>query len=204
MGKPRKNKGKERALAEAKRKKAAEAEIDVEEELDEEEERTLDQMLVESVDGVNVATVLNNGMTEKQVKLRLRISNQNKWKHMLTFLLREERRVEGDWSLHVCQHYLLYKDRLVYTWEFILQSEDIDNAVRDVCRMFDLIRSNLSLFEDHEERVMRPASNGGPAKAAVGRAAQRIFGELEEYPLLAPQDRNKPSAKGKGASFMGG
>jgi len=206
--KPRTNKGKTRALAAAKVKPANEepiedVDIDVdEEEDDEEEELTLDEMLVESVAGVKIATVLGSWLSEKQVKLRLRISKPNKWKHMLTFLLREEKRVEGDWKLHACQHYLLYKDRLVYTWEFILQSEDLDNAVKDVCRMFDLIRSNLSLFEDQENRVMRPANNSR-ARAVANTVANRIYGELEEYPLLAPQDRNRPNSKGKGASFIG-
>lgn len=205
MGKAkRKNKGKARALAEAKKRQQPEPEeIDIEEEDEEEDEELAnDEMLVEAIRGVGVATILRNGMTDKQIKLRLRISHQNRWKHMLTFLLREEARVRGDWSLHVCQHYLLYKDRLVYTWNFILQSEDLDNATRDVCRMFDLIRSNLSLFEEKEE-VMRPKTAAkNAARATVGSAAQRIFGELEEYPLLAPQDRNRPNAKGKGASLI--
>lgn len=211
MGKPRrKNKGKERALAEAKKSKPkatsdVEEDIDIEEE-PEEEELSNDEMLVRSIRGVPIITVLRNGMSPKQLKLRLRISNQSKWKHMLTFLLREEERVRGDWNLHICQHYLLYKDRLVYTWEFILQSDDLDNATRDVCRMFDLIRSNLSLFEDKEDRMMRPkggSTSTGSARTTVAQAAERIFGELEEYPLLAPQDRNRPNSKGKGASFIG-
>lgn len=211
MGNPKKmSKGKKRALEEAQKQieiKAAEAEaeLDIDEEPEEpEEELALDEMLVNAIAGIGVATVLKNGMGDRQIKLRLRISNQSKWKHMLTFLLREEIRVRGDWNLHVCQHYLLYKDRLVYTWNFILQSEDLDNATRDVCRMFDLIRSNLSLFEDQEE-VMRPtkANNSGPVTRAAREASRRIFGELEEYPLIAPQDRNRPNSRGKGASFMG-
>lgn len=207
MGKAKKkNKGKARALAEAKKRQQPEPEeeIDIEEEDDEEDvELANDEMLVEAIRGVGVATILRNGMTDRQIKLRLRISHQNRWKHMLTFLLREEARVRGDWSLHVCQHYLLYKDRLVYTWNFILQSDDLDNATRDVCRMFDLIRSNLSLFEEKEE-VMRPKKGGvrSAANAVVSSAAKRIFGELEEYPLLAPQDRNRPNSKGKGASLI--
>ena len=147
----------------------------------EEEEPSLDELLASSIENVNVATVIDSGSSEAQVKVRLRISNQNRWKHMLTFILREERRSKEAWKLHVCQHYLLHKDRLVYTREFM-------------CRMFDLIRSNLSLF-DERETVMRPK----PSETTNRAATRRIFGELEEYPLHAPHDRNKPNSKGKGA-----
>jgi hypothetical protein len=34
------------------------------------------------------------------------------------------------------------------------------------------------------------------------KSPRRIFGELEEYPLIAPQDRNNPGTGGKGAKFI--
>lgn len=169
------------------------SDIEVELEAQEDEEESPANLLVDAIQSVNVATVLRCSSSDFLVRVRLRISNQNRWKHMLTFILREENRSKEAWQLHVCQHYLLHNDRLVYTWEFILQSNELVVAVHDLCRMFDLIRSNLSLF-DEKEKVMRPK----PPKT-TNRAVSRIFGELEEYPLHAPHDRNKPNSKGKGA-----
>jgi hypothetical protein len=183
------SKGKKRALAGARKPEVEEADIDAEEES---AGVGNSGMLVAAISSVGVVTVLRSSMNEKQLRLRLRISSQSKWKHMLTFLLREEVRVHGAWNLHVCQHHLLYLDRLVYTWNFVLQSDDLDSATRDVCRMFDLIRSNLSLFEEKEDRVMRPGTTAKPA--------QRISGELAEYPLMSTSDRNRLTSRGKGAS----
>ena len=192
MTKPKKiSKGKERALAGVEEPEVEEAVVDTEEES---VGTGNNEMLVAAISSVGVVTVLRSSMNEKQLKLRLRISSQSKWKHMLTFLLREEVRVRGAWNLHVCQHHLLYLDRLVYTWNFVLQSDDLDSATRDVCRMFDLIRSNLSLFEEKEDRVVRPGTTVKPA--------QKISGELAEYPLMSTFDRNKLTSKGKGASFL--
>lgn len=172
-----------------------------------------EDLLTEAIENTGVVSVLVRGSTDQQVKLRVRVSNENRWKHMITFLLREEVRValsELKWNLHVCQTYLLKEGRLVYTWSFVLQSSDIDKAVMEVCRLFDLIRSNMSLFEERgEEEVIRPKK-----AQASNQKSNKLVGEIREYPLVgASPDRNKPArhyldfrgrGRSKGAHYIGG
>jgi hypothetical protein len=195
-----------------------------------------EDLIVEAVENTGVASVLVQGSTEpddctcpscghviepspqtnKQVKLRVRVSNENRWKHMITFLLREELRIansEFKWNLHVCQTYLLKNNRLVYTWGFVVQSSDIDKATVEICRLFDLIQSNMSLFEESgEEKVMRPKGEPTGEKASKKKSG-KLVGELNEYQLVgASPDRNRPtrhymdfrgSGKSKGAHYIG-
>lgn len=198
MGKQRKNKGKARALSKSSSARDTKNTVLVEVDADyTEPDATNDEILANALDGVGIVSVLQSASTDKQVKLRVRIANQSRWKHMLTLLLREESRARGAWNVHICQQYLLHEDRLVYTWNFILQSNDIDGATRDVCRLFDFIRSNLKLFNDKEPSVIRPS------KSEPKKEQPKVFRELREYPLTAAQDRNAVNSKGKGASYIG-
>lgn len=156
-----------------------------------------------------VAQVLLCSALDQQMKLRLRVTNESRWLHMVTLILREEKRAA--WNSHVCRQYVLHEDRLVYTWNFVLQADDIERAVMDVCRVFDLICSNIDMFSATEERELkRPAKKSRPA-AKSGRPVGH--GELNEFPLVGAEGRHVPEVswnqfrspgRRKGAHPIGG
>jgi hypothetical protein len=179
--------------------------------------KLLDVMMADAVERTGVIQVLSSAMYPAQVKLRLRVNNEARWLHMLTLILKEEARAE--WGAHFCRQYILNEGRLVYTWNFIVQATKLERAVQDVCRVFDLICSNIDMFDDAEERdVKRPPSRRGPnnkAKGQPGNKPQREIGhgDLNEISLVGTEGRAVPevswnqfqaSGRRKGAHPIGG
>lgn len=174
----------------------------------------LDDILSDAVERTGVVQVLSGAVTLSQVRLRLRVTNESRWLHMITLVLKEEERAE--WSVHLCRQYILHEGRLVYTWNFVTQAAELDRAVQDVCRVFDLICSNIDMFDDAEEREMkRPAPRKVEKKQPDnGRPQRKIsHGDLDEIPLVGAEGRAVPEVawnqfrspgKRKGAHPIGG
>lgn len=159
--------------------------------------------------------VLSGARLPAQVRMRLRVTNESRWLHMITLVLKEEERAE--WNAHLCRQYILHEGRLVYTWNFVVQSGELERAVQDVCRVFDLICSNIDMFDDAEEReVKRPAPkrSKNAKRTSNGKPERRIsHGDLDEIPLVGAEGRAVPEVawnqfrapgKRKGAHPIGG
>lgn len=159
--------------------------------------------------------VLSGACLQTQVKLRLRVTNESRWLHMITLILKEEGRAE--WNVHLCRQYILHEGRLVYTWNFVIQSGELERAVQDVCRVFDLICSNIDMFDDAEERELKrpsPRPNNKSRRTSDGKPERKIsHGDLDEIPLVGAEGRPVPevawnqfrsSGKRKGAHPIGG
>jgi len=176
----------------------------------------LDELLGEAVERTGVVQVLSSACLSEQVRMRIRVTNESRWIHMITLILKEEERAE--WNAHLCRQYILHEGRLVYTWNFVIQSGEIERAIQDVCRVFDLICSNIDMFDDAAEREMKRPSpkikDSSKSQEDNGRPHRRIsHGDLDEIPLVGAEGRAIPevawnqfrsSGKRKGAHPIGG
>lgn len=175
---------------------------------------TLPETLSEVIERTGVVEVRSATQVPHQVKLRLRVTNESRWLHMITLILKEEER--ANWGSHICRQYIIHEGRLVYTWNFIIQSDELDRAVQDVCRIFDLICSNIDMFEDAEDReVKRPKKRARRPAKSNGNAPKRKIGhgDLDEIPLIGVEGRPIPevawnqfrsTGRRKGAHPIGG
>ena len=171
-------------------------------------------MVSDALERTGVVEVLSSSADLARVKLRLRVNNESRWNHMITLILREERR--SDWNVHICRQNILHENRLVYTWNFILQGDDLSSSVRDVCRVFDLICSNLDIFDDAEDREVKvPVKRKAKRKKAQGSRPERVVGpgDLNEIQLVGAEGRAIPEVawnqfrsqgRRKGAHPIGG
>jgi hypothetical protein len=178
-----------------------------------EPELSADEIVTETIERTGVVQVLTSSTTSTQVKLRLRITNEARWLHMVTLILREESRAQ--WNAHICRQYVLHDGRLVYTWNFVLQGDDIRQTANDVCRVFDLICSNIDMFEGTEEKeVKRPVRRPVKPPESDSKPRRHVnHGDLEEIALVGTEGRPVPEVawnqfrapgKRKGAHLIGG
>jgi len=88
-----------------------------------------DQLLREAIENSGVAEVLRSSTEGNTVKVLYRVQEKRSWLAILEYVLA---RTDG-WAAHVCQQYFMRGGRLVYGWNFILTSDDIEKAVPVVC-----------------------------------------------------------------------
>lgn len=138
-------------------------------------EDKLDKVLNES--GL-VETVEVSG-TDKQLYVLCRVlqDRESAWLHKVDRVLtagKDSRDGDSPWSEHICRRYFLKGDTLVWGWNFSLQSENLENAVTTISKIF--VKDMTGFYPGKEEN------------------------ELDEIEILgAPRNRNAPrpgSSKG--------
>ena len=164
--------------------------------------------LMEAMAGTKFMEVLDCQHAEDRVRLALRCHDPKAWSLLTTILLKTER-LQKAWSLHICKQYTLVEpsneedDGLRFYWNLILKSEKLAESVERVAGAIQIGAATISSLPKAQPKVKK--QNGEPQRV--------VSGEIMEYPLLAPPDRNKPEVsvldmgskgKRKGAHFLGG
>jgi hypothetical protein len=167
------------------------------------------ERLLGSVAKTKFMEVLDHQYSEDRVRLALRCYDPKAWSLLTTMLLKTER-LQKEWSLHICKQYTLVEvppdtpddDGLRFYWNLILRSDDLGSAVERVGSLIEMGATTI---------MSLPRSEPKPRKRN-GESEKVMPGELMEYPLLAPPDRNRPEVgildmtskgKRKGAHYIG-
>lgn len=168
------------------------------------------QELRESLEALGFLEITDCTVNQEKTKILLlhRVFDVRSWIPVIALLRREQER--SDWRLHICREYLLSTTSrygVGYIWNFAVQSENIEGAVRDLRRMLDLVSSNMVALPAIEQPVKKRPSKVAQAQEVIKAATDN--GEFLEYPLLAREGRNKPevslfapSGKRKGAHYL--
>lgn len=140
------------------------------------------QLLARAIEASGVAEVIRCSSTEGSVKALFRVFEKRVWLGILEYTLS---RAEG-WSAHVCQQYFMRGGRLVYGWNFILQSEDTHTAVQHAAQ--HLVRA--------AEVVPQIVASGPLDSYPLVGASPRRTAKIAFDPRLPGPDKGGPSHKG--------
>jgi len=91
----------------------------------------LAQMLAEAIQNTKVAEVIRQTESADRISLVCRVHDKKVWCSVLEYVLSRK----TNWTEHVCQQYFLTNGRLVYGWNFILNSTTLDSSVKEACRL---------------------------------------------------------------------
>lgn len=142
-----------------------------------------DQLLAAAINATEVAEVIRSNTTPDGVKALCRVSEKRTWLSVLEYVLS---RAEG-WSAHICQQYFMRGGRLVYGWNFILQTQgDVPTVVE---RVGALIRQGA--------RVAPKIAGVGPLDSfpLVGHQRVKMSNAVFD-PRLPGPSKGGPSHKG--------
>ena len=140
------------------------------------------QLLKRAIEASGVAEVIRCSSTDGSVKALYRVFEKRVWLGILEFTLS---RAEG-WSAHVCQQYFMRGGRLVYGWNFILQSEDTTAAVQQAAQ----------LLAQAAEVVPQVVARGPLDSYPLVGASPRRTAKIAFDPRLPGPDKGGPSHKG--------
>lgn len=166
------------------------------------------ERLMRAVTKTKFMEVLDFQYAEDRVRLALRCHDPKAWSLLTTMLLKTEK-LQAGWSLHICKQYTLVDvppetpndDGLRFYWNMIVKSAHLYDAAERVAGIIEIGSVTISSLPKADPK---PKKRNGERKVEPG--------ELMEYPLLAPPDRNKPDVgildmtskgKRKGAHFIG-
>jgi hypothetical protein len=167
--------------------------------------------LMDSMAGTKFMEVLDYQYSEDKIRLALRCHDPRAWS-LLTVMLLKTERLQKEWSLHICKQYTLVDvppdtpddDGLRFYWNLILRSDSLGAAVERVGSLIEMGATTILSLPRSELKPKPGSKKNGERKVMPG--------ELMEYPLLAPPDRNRPEVgildmtskgKRKGAHFIG-
>jgi hypothetical protein len=86
--------------------------------------------LVDKLETLGCVKVLKKSESEGSIRLLCRVINKKKWSSILENVLLNK----DGWEEHICQQYFLKDRKLVYGWNFIINSTDMDKAIKSICR----------------------------------------------------------------------
>lgn len=139
-------------------------------------------LLKEAIEFSGVAEVIRCSADAGSVKALYRVHEKRLWLGILEYILS---RADG-WSAHVCQQYFMRGGRLVYGWNFILQSEDLNAATEQVAR----------LLQQAATVVPKTVSRGPLESYPLVGASPRRTAKIAFDPRLPGPDKGGPSHKG--------
>jgi hypothetical protein len=141
------------------------------------------QMLAEAIQATEIADVLKASGDDSKVHLICRVHDKRAWCAVVEYVLARK----GDWSEHICQQYFMRNGKLVYGWNFIINSKDITAAVKDAVK---LIKNGTGVVNQ-----IAPAGRELTSFPLVGyssrRNAKTVFDPRQPGP-----SRGGPSHKG--------
>lgn len=139
-------------------------------------------VLKQAIEASGIAEIVRGSSDASSVKVLHRVYEKRLWLGILEFVLS---RADG-WSAHICQQYFMRGGRLVYGWNFILQSSDIATAVHHVS---DLLVQAYSV-------VPKVISRGPLESFPLVGASPRRTAKIAFDPRLPGPDKGGPSHKG--------
>lgn len=185
---------------------------------------TLEGKISEAVISTGIAEVVRSESSHKQITLKCRVHNEKVWLPIVNFLLQEEDR-SRQWEAHICQHYFLYKGKLVYTWSMTFGSDDLAFAVDDISRIISTMSQSIRHFSAQkpvESSTRAPVVKGNGDSASMKRVrdddvpgagidSSMKGREVVEMPLVGvTAKRNQPEGpvgmtgrRSKGAHLIG-
>lgn len=149
------------------------------------QKKTLDKkaaLLSRAIEACGVVEIIRCSADAGSVKALYRVHEKRLWLGILEYILS---RAEG-WSAHVCQQYFMRGGRLVYGWNFILQSEDLTKATESVARL--LVQAAAVV----PKTITRGSVDSYPLVGASPRRTAKIAFD----PRLPGPDKGGPSHKG--------
>lgn len=99
--------------------------------------KALDTILGEAIESSGVTEVLRTKMEESTIKVIHRVTDKRIWMAILQIILPQA----NGWTAHVCQQYFMRDKKLVYGWNFILQS--VGNMQGAVTHVVSLLRKSI-------------------------------------------------------------
>lgn len=162
--------------------------------------------LWESLENLGYVEVREKGtqVSKDKTKMKIvhRVYDQRSWTPVQCLLRREEKRVSGKWTMFTGIEHILNEDSrsgIGYLWVFMVQG-DLEVASNDLCRILDLISSDMvSLPIAGEDRPRRRSKrrngkriNRRTPPPPSDQGVVMVGGQVLEYPLLAKPNRNKP------------
>lgn len=114
------------------------------------------------------------------------------------------------WNVHICKHYMRHNGRLVFGWNFTLQTNaGMIAAVSDICRLLTIMSRHVGMFLNtpvvHQSAVrggvtqqaaMAPTQSYRPSTVpGAGTSGRIVDGQVVEMPLVGvTAQRNTPQA----------
>lgn len=150
--------------------------------------KTLDKkidssLLARAIEASGVAEAIRHSVAGNTVKVLYRVHDKRLWLGILEYTLS---RADG-WSAHICQQYFMRGGKLVYGWNFILQSEG--SLATDLMKVAQLLVAAAKVVPQMLPR--------GPLESypLVG-ASPRRTAKIAFDPRLPGPDKGGPSHKG--------
>ncbi len=136
-----------------------------------------------AIEGTKLATPVSTNFNENRVSVLCRVAKNNEvgWVELITNVLigaNLSLKTATSWQCHICRNYFIKevegKNTLVWGWNFSVQAREMGPSLDSVIRIM----------------------KGQPLD-------EQFPGELTEFPLRAPPNRNSMS-RGKGVHTVGG
>jgi len=142
------------------------------------------EILAGAINKTGVAGVVRASSDAAGVKVLYRVGEKRTWLAILEYVLARA----DDWSAHVCQQYFMRGGKLVYGWNFILQSHKPEESVRRVAKL---------LMEGLKAAPKVLARRGSiDSFPLVGASPRRTASNLVFDPRMPGPGRGGPSHKG--------
>lgn len=154
--------------------------------------------LCAALEELGYVEVRSHQISDDNTKMKIvhRVHDRKAWTPVQNLLLREESRVGGRWTIfNGIQFHLNPSSRkgIGYLWVLMVQG-DLDQASNDMCRILDLVSSDLVSLpvEREERRPLRRFTQKGNGTQRKSDGVVYAGGQVLEYPLMAKEGRNKP------------
>jgi len=144
--------------------------------------KTPDLLLGRAIAASGVAEIIRTSLENNTVKVLYRVREKRTWLAILEYALSRA----TDWSAHVCQQYFMRGGKLVYGWNFILQSQGpVEDTVKKVA----------TLLTEGAKVAPKVAGVGLDSFPLVGTSRHRTSNIMFD-PRLPGPGRGGPSHKG--------
>lgn len=100
--------------------------------------------LTEAIDSLGIVEVVKQSSDAQSVKLLCRVHDKKVWCQVLEVVLI----AKSGWDAHVCQQYFLKDGKLVYGWNFIIQSPKLVDALTNATSLISRTRSAITKAEE--------------------------------------------------------
>lgn len=87
--------------------------------------------MIQTMTSTGFVEVVSHSESPDSLRLVCRVSNKLRFRDMLeSVFLANTKKL---WTPHVCQQYFLRDGKLVYAWNFVINSDKLDDAVDSIC-----------------------------------------------------------------------
>ena len=145
------------------------------------------EALKTAINGTRVAEVLRVKETDKSIYLLFRVHHKRIFVGIMEYtILRKQ-----GWEEHLSQRYFVKGKKLVYGWEFILRSDDLDKATIEVAK---LLKTGTKVILTLAKK-WQTADGGVNSMPLIGAGSHRTANIVFD-PRLPGPDKGGPSHRG--------